>query len=313
MATDRTERLLNLVICLLGAQRPVSRAALRDGIPGYGDAASDEAFERMFERDKEELRHMGIPVETVINAQGEVEGYRIDQDDYAMPPLSLDAAELNVLGVAARVWAEAALAAQTGAALRKVEASTGQRLSPPDLLVARPSMGEEHLPALWEAIRQRSVISFEYLARGRDAVEVRTVDPWATVYREGAWYLVGLSRERDAGRAFRLSRIVGTIDNLREACPAADPAVLAQTVATIAEPPVQATAKVRVPEVGAARLRASARPAEDGTWMVDYADEQTLVSLVIESGGEVLAPPQAAGEQREALRRVLDLHGDAHA
>ena len=64
MATDRTERLLNLVICLLGARRPVSRAALREGIPGYGDAASDESFERMFERDKDEpvsYTHLTLP------------------------------------------------------------------------------------------------------------------------------------------------------------------------------------------------------------------------------------------------------------
>ena len=77
MAIGRTERLLNLVICLLGAERPVSRASLRQSIPGYSDATSDEAFERMFERDKDELRHMGIPVDTVVNVQGEVEGYLI--------------------------------------------------------------------------------------------------------------------------------------------------------------------------------------------------------------------------------------------
>ncbi len=204
MATDRTERLLNLVICLLGAQRPVSRGALRESIPGYADASSLEAFERMFERDKDELRHMGIPVDTVSNAQGEVEGYRIDPDDYAMPSLSLDPAEWAVLGHAARMWNEAALAAEAGAALRKIEASTGDLSARPDLVSVRPGSGEESLPTLWEAIRVGTAVQFDYLARGRDVAETRHVEPWATAYRGAAWYLIGLSRERGAARAFRL-------------------------------------------------------------------------------------------------------------
>ena len=71
---DRTERLLNLVICLMAAPVPVPRATIERDIPGYGDAASASAFERMFERDKDELRSMGIPVETVSDASGEVLG-----------------------------------------------------------------------------------------------------------------------------------------------------------------------------------------------------------------------------------------------
>lgn len=311
MATDRTERLLNLVICLLGARRPVSRAALREGIPGYGDAASDEAFERMFERDKDELRQMGIPVETVVNVQGEVEGYLIDEATYAMPPVEFDPAEQAVLGLAARVWSEAALAADAGAALRKIEAATGERWSP--LIPGRPAAGEEALPLLWEAIRSRTVVRFDYLARGREVVEERVVEPWATAYRQGAWYLVGHSRERGAGRAFRLSRIQGGVTRLREQFSPAARAEIERLLAELVEPETRGTARVLLPESGAARMRGEARPGAEGAWEVDFTDMSILVADVIESGGSIIEPEQAAQMQRQALVAVVERHGGLDA
>lgn len=311
MATDRTERLLNLVICLLGASRPVSRAVLKEGIPGYAESPSDDAFERMFERDKDELRQMGIPVDTVVNAQGEVEGYVIDQESYAMPDIDLDAAERAVLGLAARAWSEAALAADAGAALRKIEATTGERWSP--VIAGRPGAGEEHLPTLWEAIRLRTPVRFDYLARGRDVLEERTVEPWATVHREGVWYLVGHSRERGAGRAFRLSRVSGTMTTLRDEFPAAPRADIDRLVDELLEPSVRGSARVVLPGSGAARLRRSARLCEDGTWEVDYADEQILVAEAIEAGACIVEPAHVALLQRQALLRVVHIHGGMEA
>jgi proteasome accessory factor B len=311
MATDRTERLLNLVICLLGARRPVSRAALRGGIPGYGDAASDDAFERMFERDKDELRQMGIPVDTIVNSQGEVEGYLIDEDAYAMPAIDFDASERAVLGLAARVWSEAALTAEAGAALRKIEAATGDRWSP--LLPGRPGTGEEALPLLWEAIRSRTVVRFDYLTRGRAVVEERIVEPWATAHRDGAWYLVGRSRERDAGRVFRLSRIQGSVARLREQFPSADRGDIQRLLDELVEPATTGTARVELPTHGAARLRDIARQRTDGSWDVDYTDVGILVADVLEAGGTIVDPPDAVQAQHVALNAVAELHGGLHA
>ena len=311
MATDRTERLLNLVICLLGARRPVSRAALRECIPGYGDASSDDAFERMFERDKDELRQMGIPIDTIVNSQGEVEGYLIDEDAYAMPAIDFDASERAVLGLAARVWSEAALTAEAGAALRKIEAATGDRWSP--LLPGRPGTGEEALPLLWEAIRSRSVVRFDYLARGRAAPEERTVEPWATAHRDGAWYLVGHSRERDAGRVFRLSRIQGSLTRLREQFPSADRSDIQRLLDELVEPATTGMALVELPTHGAARLRGTSRQRTDGTWEVDYTDVGILVADVLEAGGTIVEPPDAVEAQTLALHAVVELHGGPRA
>ncbi len=308
MATDRTERLLNLVICLLGAQRPVSRGALRESIPGYADASSLEAFERMFERDKDELRHMGIPVDTVSNAQGEVEGYRIDPDDYAMPSLSLDPAEWAVLGHAARMWNEAALAAEAGSALRKIEASTGDLSARPDLVSVRPGSGEESLPTLWEAIRVGTAVQFDYLARGRDVAETRHVEPWATAYRGAAWYLIGLSRERGAARAFRLSRIRGRVAILRDRVQPVERDVVQQVIESITEPSPRAQAVVELPARSGTHLKSRAAPRADGRWDVLYADEGILVSQVTEAGGRIIEPASLAEAQRRAIAQVLEVH-----
>lgn len=309
MAIDRTERLLNLVICLLGAERPVSRASLRQSIPGYSDATSDEAFERMFERDKDELRQMGIPVDTVTNVQGEVEGYRINQDDYAMPELRLDSSEIAVLGLAARTWNEAAIAAEAGAALRKIEAQTGARWSTPPLVVARPRSGEESLPALWEAIRLRRLVRFAYLARGRGEALDRTVEPWTTVYRHGAWYLVGHSQERGEARAFRLSRIQGQITMLRGSCEVPPSHQVREVIDSISEPAPRGSVLVRLPETGAARLKHQARMRGDGVWELEYADDGVAISEVLEAGGTIIGPHDVVVRQREALAAVIEAHG----
>lgn len=309
MATDRTERLLNLVLCLLGSRRPVPRAALQASVPGYADAASQEAFERMFERDKDELRSMGIPVETIVNAAGEVEGYLIDAAAYGIPDIHLDAAEMAVVGLAARAWSDAALGAQVTAALRKIEATTGERVDAPPLLISRPAAGEEHLPLLWEAIRSRHAVRFDYLALGREASETRTIEPWATVSWNSAWYAVGFSRERREPRAFRLSRVQGTVSLLADVFDPVAHEDVSALVRALAEPPSAGVAHVVPPQHGAARLRARARERDDGTWDVDFPDGDVLLMEVLEAGAIILEPADLARQQAEALARVRDLHG----
>ena len=125
MSTQRTERLLNLVICLLAARRYVSKEQIRSVVPQYNDSGSVEAFERMFERDKDDLREMGIPLETGSNDilfDDEI-GYRIPRDAYALPEVSFDSQELAVLGLAARAWQQATLADAAARAVQKLEAA----------------------------------------------------------------------------------------------------------------------------------------------------------------------------------------------
>src|SRR5262249_42035387 len=104
----KTERLLSLVVCLLSAGRYLTASQIREAVPGYPD--SFEAFKRMFERDKDELRELGIPLETGTNSDADEEpGYRIWRQAYVLPEIRLEPDEAAVLGLAARVWRRAEL------------------------------------------------------------------------------------------------------------------------------------------------------------------------------------------------------------
>src|SRR5262249_56461893 len=117
MSRRKTERLLNLVVCLLATRRYLTAGQIRRAVPGYPE--SDEAFKRMFERDKEELRDLGIPLQ--VGADGEEEaGYRIPPQAYELPELRLAPDEAAVLGLAARVWQRASLAEAASGALLKL-------------------------------------------------------------------------------------------------------------------------------------------------------------------------------------------------
>src|SRR6201994_2934618 len=96
MAARRAERLVNLVICLLSTRQFLSAERIRTAVPGYeasdGSRSTDEAFKRMFERDKAELRDLGIPLETGRNSHFDSEdGYRIKRGEYELPPIEFDA------------------------------------------------------------------------------------------------------------------------------------------------------------------------------------------------------------------------------
>ncbi len=211
---DRTERLLNLVICLMATHAAVSRAEIQRQIPGYSDTASAGAFERMFERDKDELRSMGIPIETVLDASGDVQGYRIPRESYVLEGIDLTLAERAAITVAAQVWSTAAIAPVAGTAVRKLEALDAgiNDWAPAELAgsVEVTSTDAALLP-LMAAIRADKTVTFAYRTPTEDTASEREVSPWGLRASQGRWFLVGFDEKRAALRTYRLSRIVGQV------------------------------------------------------------------------------------------------------
>jgi proteasome accessory factor B len=211
MSRQKTERLLSLVVCLLSSRRYLTAGQIRDAVPGYPDAF--EAFKRMFERDKDELRELGIPLETgTNNALDEEVGYRIPRQAYELPEIVLEPDEAAVLGLAARVWRRAELAGAAAGGLLKLRAAgiDAEETTQPGI-EPRLRTGDAAFGPLWEAVRDRRPVSFEYLAAGRTAPQVRNLEPWGVVNRHGLWYVAGFDRDRREERVFRLSRIEGTV------------------------------------------------------------------------------------------------------
>ncbi len=212
MSRRKTERLLSLVVCLLSSPRYLTATQIRSAVPGY--PASFDAFKRMFERDKEELRDLGIPLDMGTNGPLDEEvGYRISRQAYMLPDIKLEPDEAAVLALAARVWQRAELAGAAAGALLKLRAAG---VEPDETrqpgIEPRLQTGEAAFGRLWEAVRDRRPVTFRYWASGRSEAQRRELEPWGVVNRRGRWYVAGHDRARGAVRVFRLSRIEGQVE-----------------------------------------------------------------------------------------------------
>jgi proteasome accessory factor B len=213
MSKRKTERLLGLVVCLLSTRRYLTADQIKQAVPGYPE--QDDLFKRMFERDKEDLRDLGVPLETGFNHPFDDDpGYRIRQQAYELPELRLEADEAAVLGLAARVWQRAELAGAAAGALLKLRAAgidAADEHPAPQGIEPRLGTPEPTFGPLWEAVRDRRPVTFSYRAAGRSEPQRRELEPWGVVNRHGCWYVAGWDRGRNATRVFRLSRIVGAV------------------------------------------------------------------------------------------------------
>ncbi len=211
MTTDKSERLLNLLIMLLVQRHYVAKERIRRIV--YPDSSS-EAFEKMFERDKEELRSLGVPVEVghLDKYFDDEPGYRVRPDRFALPAIDLEPDEAAVVGLATRVWEHATLAKATTEAVRKLTAA-GIDVDPGALDIAQPRLAAEEpaFEVFWEAVCERTPLAFDYVRSGRARATTRHLQPWGVTRYAGRWYAVGLDTDRGAERVFRLSRVRGEV------------------------------------------------------------------------------------------------------
>jgi proteasome accessory factor B len=213
------ERLVNLVALLLDSRRPLTFTQIRESMPeAYGQQDLQSA-KRMFERDKDMLRDVGVPIDVVATDVWDVEqGYLIAKDKYYLPEIDFTPEEISALFVAARTGAPDGPAEQ---AVRKLlYGSDGGRLSAATAtpLAAEAGSIDARLTAAAEAIAEGTGVRFTYRT-SRGVESERAVEPWGLVFRGGHWYLVGPDRERGDIRAFRLSRVAGDLEGAGRSSP----------------------------------------------------------------------------------------------
>ena len=188
---SRVERVLNVLAFLIDAGRALTQEEVVAQVPGYPEQKT--AYRRAFERDKELLRAMGVPLETEIRPDGET-GYRVRPETYYLPDLGLDEDETAALRVAVGA---VGLGGRDGeGALLKIGGLGGEAAPPIASLPLAPALG-----CLFDANRHRAMVTFTH--RGRR----RVVEPWALLSKWGNWYVVGYDRDRSGIRAFRADRI----------------------------------------------------------------------------------------------------------
>lgn len=303
---DRLERLLNLTAALLTATRPLTAAEIAERVPGYPDAErSRSAFRRSFERDKQALRDMGVPLvlSEIEGTDPPVEGYRIPPEHYQLRDPGLDADELAALHLA--TMAVRMEGVRGSGAMWKLGGSPRDVSGPPIAhLAATPALGR-----LFDAVARRSPVSFAY--RG----EERRLDPHRLSYARGHWYLEGWDHHREAERQFRLDRIEGDVE-IDEAHafeqPPSSPLPRPRPWEMGEEPPVFALVRIdadqagwAVDQLGSDRVRAH---LDDGSVEIELPvnNRDAFRSFVLGflDHAEVLAPPELREDVVEWLQAM---------
>jgi len=210
MVSRKSERLINLTIALLATKRFITKSEIFKTIEGY--EGSSESKERMFERDKDDLRSLGIEIEVgsfdpLFNDEA---GYRIKQERYQLDLGDVTALEISLLSLAAQAWQGASLDDAAQRALVKLN-SLGIAVDEENMPDSAPffSDGGLDLPIITRAIAEHQILEFTY--RNYELTdEVRRVVPIGLSTRSGFWYFTGVDQSIEEIRTFRFDRVIGT-------------------------------------------------------------------------------------------------------
>ncbi|WP_345802465.1 WYL domain-containing protein [Microbacterium sp. AZCO] len=318
------ERLLNLVVALMATEQGLTKDTILTSVSGYreqGDAgASKDALEKMFERDKESLRGLGVPIETIGDRADPDDlreaRYRVPTAEYELPDdIEFTPAEIALLNLAGGVWSESSMSADARSGLRKIRA-LGFAVDDPIIGYSpRISLHDPSFPALQQAIEECRVVTFAYLKPGEEEPRQRRVRPLALVEYEARWHVFGFDLNIDADRTFLLSRIVGDVETTRQTFdPALRDGAGERALAGLEELAERQLALLEVTPGTEAALRLSrrSRPAPQGIHL-PYVDELILAEELASYGPEVrVVEPE--GLRRRVIDRLaatLERHGGA--
>ena len=328
MATESTrtapeERLVNLVVALLATDQGLTKDTILTSVSGYREqseaGAGKDALEKMFERDKENLRGLGVPIETIGDYADPDDlreaRYRIPTSEYELPvDIDFTPAEVAVLNLAGGVWSESSMSAQARSGLRKIRALGNDVDAPIIGYSPRINLREPAFAPLQRAIEQAREVEFDYLKAGESAAVRRRVRPLALLEYEGRWHVYGIDRDQDAERTFLLSRVASTVQVTKRSFEpalrdgAGDKAL--QGLRRVAERQ-QALLEVDPGTEAALRLSRRSSAAEQGI-LVPYVDVHVFADELASYGPEVRvgSPPDLRAQVISRLERTRDVHAE---
>jgi predicted DNA-binding transcriptional regulator YafY len=328
--TEKLIRQLSLISYLMAERRPVTAPEIRRDVEGYS-AMNEDAFARRFYADRSELEALGIQlsVDKPVEGLAEQENYSLPPENFHLPAIEFDDAELAGLQTALSLLdGEFAYAEPLRLALQQISWGRSNPLQAPEqrsiALGITASAGghdlSQRLAKIETAIFRRKTIVFDYYTMQRDELGSRRVDPYQLLFQGGQFYLVGRSHEREAIRVFRLSRIRGKVAYASKAehdfqRPADfDPRAYANRIQWQFGDPV-GTAEVWIAGKIAWQIErhfgryGEMRPADHGddrVFVTEYADARQLVAWVLGLGehARLLGPPELVAEL-DARRGLL--------
>lgn len=314
--SSRTERLLALLLLLLNKQSPLTRSDIRAMVKDYPPDANDEAFAKMFERDKDELRSLGFPIETIESDDLEGQAYVLENSDVLLEPIEFTAHEKTALSLAARYWAGGVNQANATHALKKLESisETTERFESPVPLTyvsQDAKVDVELMQAVDEAATSGAAVTIQYRKPGESAPSARLVSPWGIVLHSGTSYLVGHDHDRDEIRTFKLARISGLPKTAKgtEYVGAGGQNPEAVLVSAISELKQSKDLDSQVSKA----LMTSSTEAGEAIWETD-SDLAAGVSAALKASAQAQKATQAkmeAGEFSESLTQLAKARKDA--
>ena len=320
------ERLFSLVLALLATENGLTKNEILSSVQGYRQeftrSGENANLERKFERDKDDIRELGVPLETV-QAPGDPGNnqnlrYRIPRGAYELPAdISFSPEETTLLNLAAMVWREGSLSSQSRRALLKLR-SLGVTADEPIIGYApRVRVRDAAFEPLSAALEKQVLVRFRYLKPGELDARERHVAPLALVQHQGRWHLQAQEAGTGIRKTFLLRRIVGAVTATHTTFepPAGNQSELAlqeldavwnaHTAHVVVEPDTDAA--IRLPG------RRGTVTSSDGSLELHYSDVNIFADELAGFGPEVLvvSPPELRAAVRTRLARTVADHGDA--
>lgn len=324
------ERLFSLVLALIATEIGLTKNDILSSVQGYRQRfepdRDNSSLERQFERDKDDIRELGIPLETLESpdaaGNNQLLRYRIPKGAYDLPAdITFSPQEMTLLTLAAAVWREGSLSAESRRALMKLR-SLGIEADEP-LVGYAPQIRtvENSFEPLRNALERHVLVRFPYLKPGESVSQWRTIAPRALVQHHGNWHVTGVDQDRAERRTFLLTRIIGDVtvtnttflsderDFAREALGELD-RLWSENIAEV-EVSQGTDAEYRLRHRGE-RLNDdhTQAPTERIQLSLHFVDLNTLADELASFGPEVrvVSPPELRDAVRQRLARTLALH-----
>jgi proteasome accessory factor B len=318
------ERLFSLVLALLATDTGLTKNEILSTVQGYrqkfAHSGDNSNLERQFERDKDDIRDLGVPLET-LESPGQAGNnqnlrYRIPRGEYELPAdITFSPEETTLLNLAAMVWREGSLSGESRRAILKLR-SLGVVTTEPVLGYApRVRVRDAAFEPLSSALEKHVIVQFSYLKPGEGAPRLRTVAPLALVQHQGRWHLYAQEPESGTTKTFLLRRIVSPVTITAKAFPPPAADQSERALAELEEVWRSHTATVQVEPGSDAATRLGKRrgtvAAASGDLELHYSDANILADELAGFGPEVLvlSPPELRQAVRDRLTRTAADHG----
>lgn len=306
MASEKNERLINLTIALLATKKYLTKAQIFNAVAGY--EGSSEATDRMFERDKEELRALGIDIEmkSIDPLFDDEIGYRILPERYKFNIGDLTSEEVSILALATEAWKESALsdlARSTALRLQSLGINSDFSELPLAPTIANVPV---NITDILEAIESSKIIQIKYI-NSEALAEDKKLAPLGLYSQNGRWYLYAIDQEKGENRSYRLDRIDGAITKTRQ--------IFSKTEFTLPKkhfPTVEVLFKVRR-DHAIELANGSEQISEDEEWITykkAFLSEDFAVSQLLRFSPNAVAiqPVHIVSAITKSLSELVSLH-----